>query len=34
VLGITRRYAGARGWMALESRAGGTELDFIFHLIG
>jgi allene oxide cyclase len=34
VTGGTGKYANARGSMELKSRAGGTEFDFIFHLIG
>jgi hypothetical protein len=34
ITGGTGRYANARGSMELKSRAGGTEFDFIFHLIG
>jgi hypothetical protein len=34
VTGGTGRYANARGSMTLKSRAGGTEFDFIFRLIG
>jgi len=34
VTGGTGRYANVRGSMELKSRAGGTEFDFIFHLIG
>jgi allene oxide cyclase len=34
VTGGTGKYANARGSMTLKSRAGGTEFDFIFHLIG
>jgi allene oxide cyclase len=34
VTGGTGAYANARGSMELRSRAGGTEFDFIFHLIG
>jgi allene oxide cyclase len=34
VTGGTGRYANVRGSMELKSRAGGTEYDFIFHLIG
>jgi hypothetical protein len=34
ITGGTGAYAGARGWMELKSRAGGTEFDFIFHVIG
>jgi hypothetical protein len=32
ITGGTGTYAHARGWMELNSRAGGTEFDFIFHL--
>jgi allene oxide cyclase len=32
--GGTGKYANARGSMEVRSRAGGTEFDFIFHLIG
>jgi hypothetical protein len=32
ITGGTGAYAHARGWMELNSRAGGTEFDFIFHL--
>ena len=34
ITGGTGAYANARGSMELKSRAGGTEFDFIFHLIG
>jgi allene oxide cyclase len=34
VTGGTGSYANVRGSMELRSRAGGTEFDFIFHLIG
>ena len=34
ITGGTGAYKNARGWMELKSRAGGTEFDFIFHLIG
>jgi hypothetical protein len=34
VTGGTGSYASVRGSMELKSRAGGTEFDFIFHLIG
>jgi allene oxide cyclase len=34
ITGGTGRYANARGSMELKSRAGGTEFDFTFHLIG
>jgi allene oxide cyclase len=34
VTGGTGAYANVRGQMELRSRAGGTEFDFIFHLIG
>ena len=34
VTGGTGTYANVRGSMELNSRAGGTEYDFIFHLIG
>jgi allene oxide cyclase len=34
ITGGTGKYANARGSMELKSRAGGTEFDFIFHLIG
>jgi allene oxide cyclase len=34
VTGGTGRYGNVRGSMELKSRAGGTEFDFIFHLIG
>ena len=34
VTGGTGAYANVRGSMALKSRAGGTEFDFIFHLLG
>jgi allene oxide cyclase len=34
VTGGTGAYANVRGSMELRSRAGGTEFDFIFHLIG
>jgi allene oxide cyclase len=34
VTGGTGAYANVRGSMELKSRAGGTEFDFIFHLIG
>jgi allene oxide cyclase len=32
ITGGTGAYAEARGWMELNSRAGGTEFDFIFHV--
>ena len=34
ITGGSGDYANARGSMELRSRAGGTEFDFIFHLIG
>jgi allene oxide cyclase len=34
ITGGTGKYANARGSMELKSRAGGTEFDFTFHLIG
>jgi allene oxide cyclase len=34
ITGGTGKYANVRGSMELKSRAGGTEFDFIFHLIG
>lgn len=34
ITGGTGKYANARGSMELKSRPGGTEFDFIFHLIG
>ena len=34
VTGGTGAYANVRGSLELKSRAGGTEFDFIFHLIG
>jgi allene oxide cyclase len=34
ITGGTGAYANARGEMELQSRAGGTEFAFIFHLIG
>jgi hypothetical protein len=34
VTGGTGGYANVRGSMELKSRSGGTEFDFIFHLIG
>jgi allene oxide cyclase len=34
ITGGTGKYANARGSMELKSRAGGTEFNFIFHLIG
>jgi len=34
VTGGTGTYANVRGSMELKSRSGGTEYDFIFHLIG
>jgi allene oxide cyclase len=34
VTGGTAAYANVRGSMELKSRSGGTEYDFIFHLIG
>ena len=34
ITGGTGRHANARGSMELKSRAGGTEFDFTFHLIG
>jgi len=33
ITGGTGAYAGARGWMDLRSRAGGTKYDFIYHLL-
>ena len=33
ITGGTGAYAGARGWMELKSRAGGTKFDFIYHLL-
>jgi allene oxide cyclase-like protein len=33
ITGGTGAYSRARGWMELNSRAGGTEFDFIFHLL-
>jgi len=32
ITGGTGAYADAHGWMALNSKAGGTKYDFIFHL--
>ena len=32
ITGGTGAYANARGWMALNSRAGGTQYDFVFHI--
>lgn len=34
ITGGTGAYANVRGFLELRSRAGGTEFDFIFHLIG
>ena len=34
ITGGTGAYANVRGSMELKSRSGGTEFDFIFHLIG
>ena len=34
ITGGTGAYANVRGSMELKSRSGGTEYDFIFHLIG
>ncbi len=34
ITGGTKAYAGARGWMDLKSRAGGTKYDFVYHLVG
>jgi len=34
ITGGTEAYANVRGSMELKSRSGGTEYDFIFHLIG
>jgi allene oxide cyclase len=34
ITGGTGAYSHARGWMQLNSLAGGTQHDFIFHLIG
>ena len=34
ITGGTGKYANVRGSMELKSRAGGTEFDFTFHLIG
>ncbi|MGB2874995.1 MAG: allene oxide cyclase family protein [Gaiellaceae bacterium] len=34
ITGGTKGFAGARGWMELKSRAGGTQYDFTFHVIG
>jgi allene oxide cyclase len=34
ITGGTGAYAGARGWMELKSKAGGTKYDFIYHLLG
>ena len=34
VTGGTGAYANVRGSMELKSRSGGTEFDFIFHLLG
>ena len=33
ITGGTGAYSHARGWMQLNSLAGGTQYDFIFHLI-
>ena len=32
ITGGTGAYADAQGWMALQSKAGGTKYDFVFHL--
>jgi hypothetical protein len=32
ITGGTGAYANARGWMALNSKAGGKKYDFIFHI--
>ncbi len=34
ITGGTGAYSNARGWMELNSLAGGTQFDFIFHVIG
>ena len=34
ITGGTGAYSHARGWIKLHSLAGGTQYDFIFHLIG
>ena len=34
ITGGTGAYSHARGWMKLHSLSGGTQFDFIFHLIG
>lgn len=34
ITGGTGAYSHARGWMKLHSLAGGTQYDFIFHVIG
>jgi len=34
ITGGTGAYSNARGWMQLNSLSGGTQFDFIFHLIG
>jgi hypothetical protein len=34
ITGGTGRYRNARGQMELKAREGGTEFDFIFHVIG
>jgi allene oxide cyclase len=34
ITGGTKGYSGATGWMQLNSLAGGTKYDFIFHLGG
>jgi hypothetical protein len=32
ITGGTGAYANARGWMVLNSKAGGTQYDFVFHI--
>jgi hypothetical protein len=34
ITGGTGAYSGARGFMKLRSRAGGTKFDFVFHVLG
>lgn len=34
ITGGTGRYRNARGQMELRARSGGTEFDFVFHVIG
>ena len=33
ITGGTGSYTGARGWLELTARAGGTKYNFVFHLI-